>query len=100
VHAGELALIGLAHATKRERERKRGAIGLAPIGGTRLSGRGGAGAGARARLNGPAWAEMAFSIFLEFLLTFLFIFSRVFNSNSIKIVCLVDFVKIVCLRDL
>jgi hypothetical protein len=81
VRAGELAPTGLAHATERERER--GAIGLAPTGGTRLSGRGGA--RARAKLNGPAWAEMAFSIFLEFLLTFLFIFSRVFNSNSIQV---------------
>jgi hypothetical protein len=36
-------------------------------------------------LNGSAWAEMAFSIFLEFLLPFLFIFSRVFNSNSIQV---------------
>jgi hypothetical protein len=37
---------------------------------------------ARARLNGLPWAELAFPIFLEFLLPFLFIFSRVFNSNS------------------
>jgi hypothetical protein len=34
-----------------------------------------------AGLNGLTWAEMAFSIFLEFLLPFLFIFSRVFNSS-------------------
>jgi hypothetical protein len=39
-------------------------------------------AGGGGRLNGPTWAELAFSIFLEFLLPFLFIFSRVFNSNS------------------
>jgi hypothetical protein len=39
--------------------------------------RGRAGAG----LNGPTWAELAFSIFLEFLLPFLLIFSRVFNSS-------------------
>jgi hypothetical protein len=39
-------------------------------------------AGARAGLNGLSWAELAFPIFLEFLLPFLFIFSRVFNSNS------------------
>jgi hypothetical protein len=38
-----------------------------------------------ARLNGPSSAEMAFSIFLEFLLPFLLIFSRVFNSNSIQV---------------
>jgi hypothetical protein len=37
---------------------------------------------ARAGLIGLAWAEMAFSFFLEFLLPFLFIFSRVFNSNT------------------
>jgi hypothetical protein len=36
----------------------------------------------RARLNGLSWAELAFPIFLEFLMPFLFIFSRVFNSNS------------------
>jgi hypothetical protein len=37
---------------------------------------------ARAGLNGLPWAELAFPIFLEFLLPFLLIFSRVFNSNS------------------
>jgi hypothetical protein len=60
---------------------------LAPTGGTRLSGSGGTRARARAGagLNGPAWVEMAFSIFLEFLLPFLFIFSSVFNSNSIQV---------------
>ena len=31
---------------------------------------------------GPTWAEMAFSISREFLIAFLFILSRVFNSNS------------------
>jgi hypothetical protein len=62
VRAGELAPTGLAHATERERE-----------------------TGAQAGLNWPALAEMAFSIFLEFLLPFLFIFSRVFNSNSIQV---------------
>jgi hypothetical protein len=59
-------------------------LGLAPTGGTRLSDTGGVQAWARAGagLIGLAWAEMAFSFFLEFLLPFLFIFSRVFNSNS------------------
>jgi hypothetical protein len=37
---------------------------------------------ARAGLNGLPWTELAFPIFLEFLLPFIFIFSRVFNSNS------------------
>jgi hypothetical protein len=37
---------------------------------------------AGAWLNGLLWAELAFPIFLEFLLPFLFIFFRVFNSNS------------------
>jgi hypothetical protein len=50
--------------------------------GARLSDIGGC---ARAGLIGLAWAKMAFSIFLEFLLPFLFIFSRVFNSNSIQV---------------
>jgi hypothetical protein len=38
---------------------------------------------AGAELSGLVWAELAFSFFLEFLLPFLFIFSRVFNLNSI-----------------
>jgi hypothetical protein len=53
---------------------------LAPTGGARLSGTKGERRGAR-----PAcakWAEMAFSISREFPIAFLFIFSRVFNSNS------------------
>jgi hypothetical protein len=44
--------------------------------------------GARARglgLNGLAWVELVFSIFLEFLLPFLFIFFMVFNSSSIQV---------------
>jgi hypothetical protein len=40
---------------------------------------------ARAGLNGLPWAELVFPIFLEFLLPFLFIFSRVFNSNSSQV---------------
>jgi hypothetical protein len=62
---------------QREREGE-GALRLALIGGARLSHTG----GARAGLSGPIWAEMAFSISREFLIAFLFIFSRVFNSNS------------------
>jgi hypothetical protein len=58
-------------------ERRR-QLGLAPTGGACLSGT----EGARAGLSGLVWAELAFSFFLEFLLPFLFIFSRVFNSNS------------------
>jgi hypothetical protein len=83
VRARELAPTGLDHGIEREG----GALGLAPTGGTLLSDAGGTRARARARagLNGSAWAEMAFSIFLEFLLPFLFIFSRVFNSNSNQI---------------
>jgi hypothetical protein len=66
-----------------ERERGERALELAPTGGTCLSNTGDA--RAQSRLNGPTWAEMAFSIFPEFLLPFLFIFSRVFNSNSIQV---------------
>jgi hypothetical protein len=64
-----------------------GARGLAPTGGTRLSGTEGALTRARAQagLNGPTWAELAFLFSKEFLIAFLFIFSRVFNSNSNQI---------------
>jgi hypothetical protein len=69
----------------RDRERGReGALRVAPTGGTRLSGRGGARARARARtgLSGLPWAEFSFPFSREFLIAFLFIFSRVSNSNS------------------
>jgi hypothetical protein len=51
--------IGPTEQRERERERARGA-----------------------GLNGATWAKLGFSIFREFLIAFLFIFSRVFNSNS------------------
>jgi hypothetical protein len=38
--------------------------------------------GARDGPNGPTWAKIAFLFSIEFLIAFLFIFSRVFNSNS------------------
>jgi hypothetical protein len=78
----------LAHGTVRERERERekgrgredtrvGADRRGPP--VRHQGRKGArGAG----LNGPTWAELAFLFSREFLIAFLFIFSRFFNSNS------------------
>jgi hypothetical protein len=68
---------------QREGEGER-ARGLAPIGGTPLSDTEGVRARAQggAGLNEPTWAELGFSIFREFLIAFLFIFSRVFNSNS------------------
>jgi hypothetical protein len=54
---------------------------LAPIGGARLSGTEGArGAGP----GGPNWTEFAFPFSREFLIAFLFIFSRVFNSNQVS----------------
>jgi hypothetical protein len=57
----------------RARERK-----LPLTGGARLSG----GAGARARgLTGPIWATFPFSFSLDFLIPFLFLFYRVFNSK-------------------
>jgi hypothetical protein len=34
---------------------------------------------------GPTWAEKGFSFSREFLIAFLFIFSRVFNSNSSQV---------------
>jgi hypothetical protein len=51
---------------------------LAPTGGARLSGTG----GARAGLSGPTWAEIGLPFSRDFLIAVLFIFSRVFNSNS------------------
>jgi hypothetical protein len=67
---------------QRERERGReSALELASTGGARLSGT----EGARAGLSGPVWAEIGFSFFRELLIAFLFIFSRVFNSNSIQV---------------
>jgi hypothetical protein len=68
-------------AGQREREGV-SALGLAPTGEARLSGT----EAARARLSGLVWVELAFSFFLEFLLPFLFIFFRVFNSNSNQII--------------
>jgi hypothetical protein len=65
----------------QDRERGReGALRVAPTGGTRLSGRGGA--RAWTCLSGLPWAEFGFPFSREFLIDFLFIFSRVFNSNS------------------
>jgi hypothetical protein len=77
---------GIEREGERERERERereevSTLRFAPTGGARLSGT----RGARAGLIGLTWAEMAFSFFLEFLWHFLFIFSRVFNSNSIQV---------------
>jgi hypothetical protein len=64
-----------------ERARERGRSGLRRQAGPACQTQGSR-ERARARLIGLAWAEMAFSFFLEFILPFLFIFSRVFNSNS------------------
>jgi hypothetical protein len=62
----------------RERGRE-GALELASTGGARLAG---AGARGGARLSVPVWAAIGFPFSREFLIAFLFIFSRVFNSNS------------------
>jgi hypothetical protein len=43
------------------------------------------GGGGATGLNGPTWAELAFLFSREFLIAFLFIFSRVFNSNSSQV---------------
>jgi hypothetical protein len=73
---------GRSHGAARERGRE-GAQACADKRGPPVRHRD-ARARARARvgLNGLPWADLAFPIFLEFLLPFLFIFSRVFNSNS------------------
>jgi hypothetical protein len=75
---------GLAHRAARERGRE-GARVCADRQGPPVRHRGRSGAGARGA--GPAWAkwtEMAFSVSREFLIAFLFIFSRVFNSNQVS----------------
>jgi hypothetical protein len=66
-----------------ERERVSAREGELPLtGGVCLSGGAGARAHDLAGLSGLPWAGLAFPISLEFLMPFLFIFSRVFNSNS------------------
>jgi hypothetical protein len=66
------------HRAARGRE---GAWGLAPTGEVRLSGaKGTRGGGAWPAVQ--TWAEMGFPFSRQFLMLFLFIFSRVFNSNS------------------
>jgi hypothetical protein len=87
VRAREIAPTAQPHGAERETEgRERARVGAnrwdPPA---RRRGRAGAGARTRAGLNGPTWVESVFSIFLEFLFPFLFIFSRVFNSNSIQV---------------
>jgi hypothetical protein len=51
-------------------------------GGDRLSARVGARARAQAGPTWAKWAKLGFSNFREFVMPYLFIFSRVFNSNS------------------
>jgi hypothetical protein len=76
-HTRELAPTSLAHETEREGERR------ARVGADRrdppIRHRG------RTRGGWAKWVALgriSFSFFLEFLIAFLFIFSRVFNSNS------------------
>jgi hypothetical protein len=66
---------------ERERGREGALVGVDRRG-PPVRHRGGAGARARARLSGPVWAEFGFPFSRDFLIAFLFIFSRVFNSNS------------------
>jgi hypothetical protein len=81
VRARETTSTARPHGAAREREgRERARVG-ADRRDPPVRHRGRAGAHTGAGLNGPTWAELVFSIFLEFLLPFLFIFSRVFNSS-------------------
>jgi hypothetical protein len=76
--AGATENNGADRVGPRDTERGReGALRVAPTGGTRLSGRG----GARTGLSGLPLAEFGFPFSREFLIAFLFIFSRVFSSN-------------------
>jgi hypothetical protein len=67
---GKLAPTAWPHWATSERERERRARGGLVL------------TGARARAAGLVWARMAFSFFL---IAFLFLFSRVFNPNSIQV---------------
>jgi hypothetical protein len=75
--ADRLVPLGSERARESGRSGSRRQVGLA-CQADRARGRG----RTRAGLNGLPWVELAFPIFLEFLMPFLFIFSRVFNSNS------------------
>jgi hypothetical protein len=76
------APIDWPHIAARGREGVSAQVG-ADRRGPHVRHRGHAGAGALGIGSAWAkWAEMAFSISREFLMPFLFIFSRVFNSNS------------------
>jgi hypothetical protein len=55
-----------------------GALESAPTGRARRQAQG----TCRLELSGPVWAEIGFPFSRDFLISFLFIFSRVFNSNS------------------
>jgi hypothetical protein len=59
-----------------ERERERGRAGWRRQAGPACQAQGVRG------LSGPTWAEIGFPFSKDFLIAFLFIFSRVFNSNS------------------
>jgi hypothetical protein len=77
--AGAAENNGVDRVGPRDRERERGgAQGCADRRDPPVMQRGRAGAG----LNGLTWAEFGFPFSREFLIAFLFIFSRVFNSNS------------------
>jgi hypothetical protein len=70
---------------KGERERERACVrgrGRSLAGGVHLSGDAGARACGLATPSWANWAEKSFSFSREFLIAFLFIFSRVFNSKS------------------
>jgi hypothetical protein len=80
----ETAPTGRPHRAAREREGGRGserARVCADRWGPPVRHRG-ARARARAGLSGPTWAELGFPFSRDFLIAFLFILSRVFNSNS------------------
>jgi hypothetical protein len=77
--AREATPIGRSHRVAREGGSERAQVctdrRAPPV---RHRGRAGAGAG----LSGPIWAEFGFPFSRDFLIAFLFILSRVFNSNS------------------
>jgi hypothetical protein len=77
------ASTALSHGAARERGREGVLVGADRRGPpVRHRGRADAGARSRAGLSGLTWAEIGFPFSRDFLIAFLFIFSRVFNSNS------------------
>jgi hypothetical protein len=93
---GELAPTARSHQPKRESGDARAQVGADRRGPTVSEGR----TRARGRLAGPiwaSWAEMVFSFSKEFLMPFLFIFSR--DSNQIQTPNQIQIISNMCVKQ-